>query len=795
MKSHTSVAVIGGGILGCSTLYHLTRLGWNDAVLIEKAELTAGSTWHAAGMVPGFAENALIARILKESLDTYAELAADSDDAVDVHRCGSIRLVRSRDEMDENRRFLAIARTVDMAAEIIGPQQVRTLYPLLQTDGVAGALWLPNDCYTDPSQTTQALARRARRLGAEIYRQTKVLALTHKAKGGWRIDTDKGSIEADVVVNCGGIWAKEVSALVGGTLPAVSIEHEYLVTEPIPEIADLTSELPMLWDMTVPMYTRADRKGLIVSCYEDHPKFFAVDGVPPAFGQELLPPDLDRTESKLEVIFRMIPALRAAGIKTVVNGPTPRSPDMRPLVGPAHGYNDFFVVCGVSGGFLFSSTTRYVAEWIVNGEPSIDLAAFDVRRFGEYADKHYAVARLSSGHAFASAAYHPHVEPHEGRPAWTTPLYNRLRARGANFGNLNGWEVPNWFGGAGQAQDEQPSYERTNAFAKVAAECRTAIEGVGILDYSSLGKFEISGKGAAAHLGRLSAGRVPVRIGEIRVAPMLTRNAHVAAAPLLMRLSDDRFYVTAAAINTQRDLHLLTPRPNDAAINVENVTARYGVLALVGPKAHNVIVDAIPGLREDPACPSFTMREVRLGSIPVHLMRLNLGRVAVWELHHAIEYQIALYEMLLARGALYDIRDIGMRAWESLRLEGGPALCTADYWTSFGPRQVGLAKFVRSDNGAFVGCQALVEADTPGRILVRLEIAAGKDARPIDPWGDEPVALNGTDVGVVTSGGFAHGRGTSMAIAQLDPEFAAPGTMLEVEILGERYPARICGRL
>ncbi len=774
MKSHVRVAVIGGGLLGCSTLYHLARMGWTDIALIEKAELTAGSTWHAAGMVPGFAECALIARVLHESQETYKNLETLTGSPSGVHECGSIRLANNRDEEDENKRFLGIARQVGKEAEIIGPQRVRDLFPLLEARDVKSALWLPGDCYTDPSQTTQGLARKARELGAEIYRHTKVTGMTRMPSGEWRIETDKGAITADHVVNCGGMWAKEISAMVGGILPAVSIEHEFLVTETIPDIEQLGHELPMLWDMSVPLYTRADRKGLIISCYEDHPKFFGVEGVPPEFGQELLPPDLERTEHRLLQIQEMIPALKTVGIRTVVNGPTPRSPDMRPLIGPAHGYDNFWNMNGVSGAFMFSSVTRYLAEWIIEGQPSINLAPFDVNRFGPYADKHYAVQRLSSGHAFASAAYYPHVEAPEGRPCRTTPVYDRLKAQGAVFGAVNGWEVPNWFAPKGQKTEDVHAYERTNWHPHVAAEAKAVREGVGILDWSSTGKFELSGPNAAALIERLSAGAVP-KAGGFPAAPFLNAQGRVAAVMHLGRLTDDRFYLVGWPIDAARDAHWLSTHAKDAKF--EDVSARWGILALLGPKGE-AVVEAL-GL--DASMKPDTIAETRLGNIPIRLVRLNAGETPIWGVHHPMENQIAVYEALTAAGKAHGIRDIGFRAYGAIRLEAGVPMFGLDYWMESDPNDVGL--------GGLLKDSAKRKANGASRRLVRLEIAKG--ARPVDPWGDEPVSINGTDVGAVTSGGYAHGRGASMAFAMVDAAQAKPGTALEVEILGDRYGAKV----
>jgi dimethylglycine dehydrogenase len=780
LPGHVRVAVIGGGINGCSMLYHLGRLGWTDAILLEKNELTAGSTWHAAGMVPGFAESLLVTHILKTSLDFYAWLAQNAEDPVDVHRCGSIRLARSEEEIDENRRFLGIARELDMAAEIIGPARIRSLYPLLETDGITGGLWLPNDCYTDPSQTTHAIAKLARRNGARIFRHAEVQVIERLPNGSWRVQTSRGAVNAEYVVNCGGIWAREISALVGGVLPAISIEHEYLVTETMPAVEALDFELPMLWDMSVPMYTRADRKGLIVSCYEDRPKFFGLDGIPPEFGQQLLPPDLERTESRLEVIFGMIPALRTAGVRSVVNGPTPRSADMMPLVGPAHGYENFFVMCGVSGGFLFSGLTRYAAEWLIEGAPSINMAAFDVRRFGSYADARFAAARLASSHAFEQPVYHPYTEPEAARCAWTTPLYDRLKAKGAVFGVVNGWEVPNWFAANGMAAIDKPSHGRANWFEPVGVECRGVHEGAGLLDWSCVGKFEVAGPGAERHLDRLSANRLPQKTGSLRQAPVLSAKGSLASHLLIGRLGPDRFYVTGEPASAARDGDMLRHgAPADVAVT--SLSNRFGALALAGPKAGEVLSGL--GVSADAG---FGFWELRIAGAPARLLRLNWGPIPVFEIHLPMECLLAVFEAAMATGARQGIVDFGLRARHALRIEAGIPAWGVDVGWNCDPWQAGLGRFVALDKAEFAGKQALA-GRARGRRLARIELDVPAGARALDPWGDEIVLAGERLAGVVTSGGFGHGVGRSVALVMLDPELAPLGSRVEVEILGRRY--------
>jgi dimethylglycine dehydrogenase len=790
LPTHARAVVIGGGVMGCSTLYHLARLGWRDIVLLERLQLTAGSTWHAAGMVPGFAESLIVSQVLKDSQETYLQMGRDAEHPVDVHRCGSIRISRSADEMLENRRFVGMARILGVEAEIIGPEEVRRLYPLLETDGIVGGLWLPNDVYTDPSQTTQAYARGARSAGAKIVQNAKVKSIERKLNGDWQITTSLGVIEAENVVNCGGAWAKEISALVGGTLPAVAIEHEYLVTEDIPVITGLSAELPMLWDMGVPLYTRADRNGLIVSCYEDHPLFFGVDGVPPEFGQQLLPPDLGRTENRLATIMKMIPALQSVGIRTVVNGPTPRSPDMMPLVGPAHGLRNFYVMCAVSGGFLFSSTARYLAEWMVHGRPSINLAPFDVRRFGDFADKHYATVRLIAGHAFEAPVYFPHSEHTGARPVWTSPLYSRLQLKGAVFGSIAGWERPNWFARDGAEAADHPTYGRANWFDPVGKEYNAVRAGVGVMDATSLGKLEISGPGAADYLNRRSANRLP-QAGELRRSPLLTDTGFLIGLLLMARLGEERFYATTAPGCALRDgdsLRWGAP----AGVRVDDITNRVGALRLAGPRARDALLASGIGAHAPILKGRSGFCEVRLRSIPVRIMRFSWGDIPLWELHTPMENLLALYETVYSAGSAFGIVDFGARAATAMRIEAGVPFWGVDIGAQLTPWQAGLEHFVRLEKGEFIGREAVRKSRSQsGPVLAGFEIAKGASEKVIEPWGDEPIMSGERCIGAVTSAFYGYGLGCPVGLALIERDGLALGGKVEIEILGERYPIRL----
>jgi dimethylglycine dehydrogenase len=537
MKSHACVVVIGGGIVGCNLIYYLTKLGCTDVVLVEKGELTSGSTWHAAGNVAYVAPVPLLVRIYKEGMETYAGLEAETGESAGVHRCGGLTLARSADEILEFKRYLGIAKTFGIDAEILTPAEARELWPFLEVDGVVGALHTPQEGYVDPAQTTNGLARAARMRGAEVYRHTRVTALARTDGGEWRVETDKGTILAEHVVNCAGAWAAEISALTGNYLPCVAFEHQYFITEDFADLHGLDRELPVLRDNNVPMYLRQERTGLMVGCFEDRTYFWGLDGVPQDFDTELLPPDIERCMPQLERTAAAVPILNELGVRRVVNGPTPRSPDHLPLLGPAHGLRGYWTLAGVRGSFVQGGAARYLAEWIVEGEPGIDIAPFDVRRFGDYATQRYTVARLSLDHSFAPPANYPHAVASAGRPIRMGPLYPVFRARGARFGVRNGWEVANWFPRP-EDGEEVGSFERPVWHDAVGAECALTRDAAGLADLSSTAQIEVRGPEAAAILSTISFLPLPDRTGQVTQLALRNVRGRLALARLPSALAE-----------------------------------------------------------------------------------------------------------------------------------------------------------------------------------------------------------------------------------------------------------------
>ncbi len=789
MTETARVAVIGGGIMGASLLYHLARAGWTDAVLLERGELASGSTWHAAGNTPHFNTSLNISRIHLASTELYQRLEAETGQAVGFHRPGSLRLASVPDRMDEYLRHRGKARTIGLPFEVIGPEEIRRLHPLVETRGLLGAVWNPEDGHVDPTSVTQALVKGARDRGARVHRHTRVTGLARTPGGEWRIATDRGDFLAEIVVNAAGTWAREVGQLAGLDLPIVPMEHQYLVTEAIPEVAGLARELPLLREVDVSYYLRQEANGLLLGPYERGAKPFGVGGIPPGFGADLLPPDPERLRTIVEAAMARVPALARAGVQRIVNGPITYTPDGNPLIGPAFGLPGFWLACGLSFGITQAGGIgQYLAEWIVEGQPSIDLWELDPRRYGAYATERYAVARCIDIYEDEYAIVYPQDDRRPGRPARTSPLYDRFRAAGAVFGVRNGWERPYWFARGTEPRD-RPSFRRSNWFDAVGREARAVREQVGLLELSSFAKYEVHGPGAEAFLDRLCANRLP-RLGRIALSQLLTPRGTIECDVTVTRLAPERFLVLSAAVAERHDLDWLSRHaPPDASVAIEDVTPRWGVLILAGPRARDLLARVTGDDLSNAAFPWLSARTITVGSTPVRALRINFVGELGWELHHPVEHQVGLYETLRGAGEDLGLVDFGLRAMDSLRLEKAYRAWGADINTEVTPLEAGLERFVAFDKGDFIGRDALLRQrrEGPRKRLATLEVSA----RDADCWGNEAVWAGERIVGITTSGGYAHWLGRSLAVAYVDAGLATPETRLALDVLGERCPATV----
>jgi dimethylglycine dehydrogenase len=790
MKTQARVVVIGGGIVGCSVLYHLTRMGWSDVVLLERDELTSGSTWHAAGNCPNFSTSWNIMKLQSYSNRLYRRLPAEVEQAIDHRPSGSIRLAHTAARMEEFRHVAGMAQAQGLGFEIVSANAMRERHPFLETHDLLGGLWDQDDGDIDPSQVTQALAEGARAAGAMIYRRRPVRAIARTASGEWQVATEDGAIRCEIVVNAAGYRAHEIGRMVGLDLPIVAMEHQYLVTDAIPEIKAHGQPLPLVRDPDVSWYLRQERAGLLLGPYEWDCRP-AWDGAEPpaAFGRELFPDDLDRLERYIEDAIARVPIFGKAGVARVVNGPIPYTPDGNPLIGPAYGLDNFYLCCAFSFGIVQAGGAgKAMAEWIVEGAPEWDLFGLDPRRYTDYATRAYTRAKACELYQREYAIAFPFEERPAGRPAKTTPLYETLRAKDAMFGARGGWERATWFVPAGQVAEQRLSFHRTNWHDAVAAECRAVRERVGVMDLGGFAKFEVEGPDAAAWLERLICGRLP-RVGHITLAYMCTPSGGVLSELTITRLAEDRFYLVSAAVAEWHDEQWLHRHlPEDGGVMLRNVTARYGTLVLAGPRSREVLARITKADLSDAAFPWLSARPIEIGFARVLALRINYVGELGWELHLPIEHELAVYQALMAAGADFGIRDFGLYAMDSLRLEKCYPAWKLDLTHEFSPLEASLDRFVALDKPDFIGREALLrqrETGVPQRLvplIVDTDVEAPFCASVFA--GDE-------HIGLVGSSGYGHTLHRSIALAYVRSDLVTPGTALEIEVFGDRRSARV----
>ena len=792
LPSDARVLVVGGGVAGISTLYHLTRLGWNDVALVEAADLTSGSTWHAAGLCTQFIQSYNLMTLLKHSVELYQSLEEDTGAPVDYHRCGSVRIGTTADRLHQFDYVLGIAENVGVPMEIVTPERAHELFPLASTDGVLAAAYLPSDGHVDPTSLATSLAKGATDGGATIVRHAPVTGLVRE-QGRWTVTTTKGTCRADHVVLATGQWTRQVGRLAGIDLPIVPLQHHYLVPEPVVEVRERDVELPVFRDPDNSFYARQEGEGLVIGPFEKNPKAWSLTGVPDDFHGKLLTPDLERIEDSLLAAADRIPVFGDAGLRTVVNGPDGYSPDGRCLMGPVPARRGLHVLAGFSiFGIVFGGGAgRYAAEWIVDGQPSDNMWELDVSRFGDYAGStSYVVERAFEVYEDEYKIHYPEEERPAGRPLKTDPLYAPLLSKGAVMGVRSGWERPLWFAKGGAARDEY-RFGRGNWFDAVGEECRSVRSRVGVLDQTSFAKYTVSGSEATAYLDRLCANRLPVEPGCMALTQLLTERGGIQADVTVTLLEPDVYYVVSAAATETHDLAWLQAHlPEHGSVTVDNVSARTGVLTIAGPNARELLQRVSDDDFSTDAFPFFRARAVELGKVPALALRVSYVGELGWELHHAIEHQTVLYDLLFAAGEDLGIADFGYRALESMRLEKAYRLWGVDMSADWTPLQAGLERFVAFDKGEFIGRDALVAEMERGstHALSCLRV----DANGADAHGYEPIwAGGGAPIAYVASGGYGHTIQTSIAFAYLPVRHAVVGTELELTIHGERRPATV----
>ncbi|WP_295529015.1 FAD-dependent oxidoreductase [Novosphingobium sp. Chol11] len=819
MKTTARVVVIGGGVVGVSTLYHLARMGWSDVVLLERKELTSGSTWHAAGLMPLFNMSYSAGKLHQYSVDFYPTLEAETELNVGFSNVSNIRLATTRDRMDEYLFYAGVAQTIGVEVNFLSPDEVKAIWPLAEMQNVIGAIQHPGDGYIQPADLTQALAKGARQRGATIYRNTAVTNVVQKANGEWVVTTDQGEITAEHVVFATGSFARQTGAMVGLDIPVVPVEHQYIVTEQHPAIMERRAkglpEMGVLRESDASWYMREEAGGLLLGPYEIGAPACYLDGPAANSEYELFPDALERLEPHILSAMARVPAFGEVGVKKVYNGAIAYTPDGSPIVGPAWGAKNLWLNEGHSFGITAAGGAGWqLAHWIVEGEPTIDMMGVDPRRFGDYAGEGYLRAKNEEAYAKVFTVHYPDEEREAARPLRQTPCYSRMKALGAVFGSVFGWERPNFFVPEGYAlseadldkpdvilRDNHPvavsgepiqekwSFRRSNYFEFVGAECLHVTQKVGLQDMSAFAKCLISGPGAEDWLNGLLSNVVPKKLGKLSLSYLLTQDGGVRAEFTVYKKGPQSYYlVSAGALERHDHDYLVKALPTDGSVRFERLTTAMGVLVLAGPKSREVLQSLTRTDLSHEAFPWLTGKPISLGAAKVDALRVNFIGELGWEIHHPIEMQNYIFDQIMAAGAAHEIKPFGIRAMTAMAIEKSYKLIPRELSTEYAALESGLERFVSFKKPAFHGREGLLARKEAGLKwqFVTLEVMDVTDA---DARGSEPILRDGVLVGRATSGGYGWRCGKSLALAMVAPEHAAVGTALEITILGKTHRA------
>ncbi|MDF1719105.1 MAG: FAD-dependent oxidoreductase [Minwuia sp.] len=796
MKSNVKVAVIGGGVVGASVLYHLTRGGWTDVVLIERSELTSGSTWHAAGGMHTLNGDPNVAKLQAYTIELYKEIEEKSGQSCGVHLTGGVMLADTEERMQWLKMAHARGRYLGMESELISVREAKELFPLLEEKHFVGAMYDAVEGHVDPSGVTQAYARSARLNGAEIYRHNRVVELNQRPDDSWDVVTEQGTIVAEHVVNAGGLWAREVGRMVGLELPVLAMEHMYLLTEEMPEVVAFNEatgkEMMHAIDFGGEIYTRQEGKGMLMGTYEKACRPWSPKTTSWDFGHELLQPDIDRIAPSLELGFEHFPAYGNAGIKQIINGPFTFAPDGNPLVGPVRGLPNYWCACAVMAGFSQGGGVGLaLANWMIDGDPGFDVWGMDVSRFGAYANMAYTNARVRENYSRRFSITFPNEELTAARPARTTALHDPLKAENAVFGASYGLEHALWFQKPGEKPSETVTFKRSNAHEQVAAECAAVRRNVGLIEVSNFAKYEVTGPGADVWLSRLLANRLPGQ-GRIVLSPMLNARGGLIGDFTVAKAAEDRFYVFGSGVAENYHMRYFQSQlPTDGRVSVRPLGLGLTGLSLAGPRARDVLArvtdaDVSPG-----SFRFMDFREMDLGLVPAKVGRITFTGDLGFEIWVTNDYLLTLYRMLREAGAEHGLTLFGARALNGLRLEKSFGTWAREYRPIYGPYAAGLDRFVSTAKNDFIGRDAALRERDAGPKLKLITLRV--DAADADVIGDEPIWIDGKVQGWVTSGGFAHHSGASVAQGYVPAEFAASADMpFEVEIIGTRQKATLC---
>ena len=794
MKTHAQVVVIGGGLVGCSILYHLTKLGYKDVVLLERDELTSGSTWHAAAGIHGLHDNNNISRMQYYTMNLYKDLEKETGQSCGIHQPGSIYLACTKERVHQLRIQASKAHAFNAEFYEISPKEILELNPLLKIDDVQCAMYEPAGGHVDPSGVTYAYAQGARQNGAEIYRFTPVVETNAKADGSWDVVTTKGTIHCDTVVNAAGLWGREVAKLAGVDLPLIPMEHQYFVTEEIPEIAELGRELPSVADRDNEYYMRQEGKGLLVGAYEQDGRFWAEDGTPLDFGHDLLQEDLDRIVDNVMRACDRVPVLTDAGVKRVINGPMIWSPDSSALLGPVKGLKNYFVCNGIIPGFSQSAGLgKTVAEWIVEGEPELDMFPWDVTRFGSWATKAFTKARALDTYASRFRIHFPNEERDIGRPLKRRPVYDLQKSMGAVFGLSYGWEHPHWYAPEGVLQEDQFSFERPRWFNVMQQEVMTLRESVGVVDTSNFAKYEITGPNALTWLDKIIANNVPKENGRTCLTPLLSLRGGLAGDFTVARISDERLFMIGSGIAEDYHLRIFEQFLPADGVELKCVTDDMTGVNIAGPNARSLMQKLTGDSFSNDEHRFMRNKLITIDGYEAIVLRVSFTGDLGFEIYVDEVNQLALYESILQKGEEFGICPVGSRALGSMRIEKGYGSWSREYSPEWYPTESGMAALVKTDKPEFLGKQAYMKIkDEPPRQLLcsfTIETEPGDDGA--DAWGGEAIFKDGKYVGRITSGSYSFTFNTSVALGYINVPDLVPGGDYEVAILGIAHKAKL----
>ncbi|MER8699796.1 FAD-dependent oxidoreductase [Mesorhizobium sp. M1273] len=846
MKSHAKAVVIGGGVVGCSVLYHLAKSGWTDIMLIERSELTSGSSWHAAGGFHTLNGDPNVAKLQAYTVQLYKEIEEISGQSCSLHLTGGVMMADTPERMDFLRLAHAKGRYLGMDTELITPSEAKAMFPLMDETNFVGAMWDPVEGHLDPSGTTHAYAKAARKLGAEIVLRNRVVELTQEVDGTWNVVTEQGTVKAEHVVNCGGLWAREIGRMVGVELPVLAMEHMYLLTEPMPEVEEFNKstgrEMIGVLDFKGEIYTRQERNGILLGTYEKACKPWSPVSTPWDFGHELLQPDIDRIAPSLEIGFKHFPGIEKAGIKQIINGPFTFALDGNPLVGPVQGLTNFWCACAVMAGFSQGGGVGLaLSNWMVHGDPGFDVWGMDVARFGEWATLRYTNAKVRENYSRRFSIRFPNEELPAARPAQTTPLYDTMIANNAVMGDSWGLETPLWFAPRGSEPKDVVSFHRSNDFGPISEEVRATREKVGVTEIANFAKYEVSGPGAEDFLNRLMTNRMP-KTGRIVLTPMLNEFGRLIGDFTIAKASprggEERFMIWGSSAAQKYHMRWFEKHlPKDGSIRIHRFDQTLVGLSIAGPKSRDLLQKLVDVDISTTAFRFMDFREMAVGGAPCMVNRITYTGDLGYEIWMAPAYQRLVYKAIKEAGEEFGLVDFGMRALLSMRLEKNFPTWFRELRPIYGPFEGSMDRFIKLEKNDFIGREAAAKEQAEGPKLRRVSFIV--DAADADVMGDEPIwaKVGGKDygtvekphgygaprfdaggkevrgsnaaegasavrgivdgdwrvVGWVTSGGYAHYVEKSMAQGYVPAALAENESagLFEIEILGHRRPARV----